>query len=473
MSLTSAQRELRKKIYKDLDPFEPLDPAKPNFVLYQPVYQDAGLEDPVRRLEENIELSGVESLQLFSGFRGSGKTTELFRLRKALEEQGQLVLYADALDYINPSEPIEISDLLIVLAGAFDDAIRNHDGLKGYHAGVPRQTFWERITSFFVNLRVEPEALGGKVEFETPASHVIGGLKAGVDFKLALQSSPTFRKNVQKLMSGRIGELKNEAHAFFQEGVIAIQKFFDDERQVVFIFDSLEQLRGSLFNEQEVLQSAARLFSNHLNLLKIPYIHAVYTVPPWFKFIKPAVECPITIPSIRQWENDAARTRYDSGWSGLLRLTQKRFGEQGYKLFFGDDETTAKQKADELIAVCGGHFRDLLRLLREAVRRADSWPVSDEVLVAAVSELQKQFMPIAVNDAKWLDEIGKCRDCVLPSIDPDDVNRLTRFLDIHYVLYLTNGKDWYDTHPLIREEVAVIVARQKKNGRDGDDEATP
>src|SRR5436309_10515313 len=163
MPLTSEQRELRKKIYQKLDPFEPLDPAKPNFALYQPIYQDSELEDPVKRLQENIELSGVESLQLFSGFRGSGKTTELFRLRKALEEQGQLVLYADALDYINPSEPIDISDLLIVLAGAFDDAIRKHDTLKGHHEGVLHQPFWDRIRNFFLNLRVEPETVGGKL----------------------------------------------------------------------------------------------------------------------------------------------------------------------------------------------------------------------------------------------------------------------------------------------------------------------
>src|ERR1041384_4643934 len=250
MSLTPAQRELRKKIFKNLDPFEALDPAKPNFSLYEPIYQDCGLEDPVKRLEENIELSGVVSLQLFSGFRGSGKTTELFRLRKTLEEMGCLVLYADALDYINPSEPIDISDLLIVLAGAFDDSIRNHDTLKGHHEGVLRQSFWERIKNFIVNLRVEPEAIGGKLEVESPAKQVIGGLKGGIDLKLALKTAPTFRKNVQKLLAGRIGELKNETHSFFEDGVKSIQQFFDDERQVIFIFDSLEQLRGSLFNEQ-------------------------------------------------------------------------------------------------------------------------------------------------------------------------------------------------------------------------------
>jgi hypothetical protein len=34
---------------------------------------------------------------------------------------------------------------------------------------------------------------------------------------------------------------------------------------------------------------------------------------------------------------------------------------------------------------------------------------------------------------------------------------LSRFLDTHLVLFLTNGKDWYDLHPLIREEVAALA----------------
>ena len=37
------------------------------------------------------------------------------------------------------------------------------------------------------------------------------------------------------------------------------------------------------------------------------------------------------------------------------------------------------------------------------------------------------------------------------------VNRLARFLDSHFVLYFVNGKEWYDIHPLIREEVADVM----------------
>ena len=75
MPLSAADREFLKGLYRKLQdgPLEPGDP------LYEPVYQAPGCDDPIDKLERRIEYADVESLSLFSGFRGSGKTTELFR----------------------------------------------------------------------------------------------------------------------------------------------------------------------------------------------------------------------------------------------------------------------------------------------------------------------------------------------------------------------------------------------------------
>jgi hypothetical protein len=99
MTLTPEEQNLRKKIYQRLDPYIALKPDDANYQeLYYPIYDAPGCEDPVRLLQDHIELVGSESLQMFSGFRGSGKTTELFRLQKSLQQQGYVVIYADALD---------------------------------------------------------------------------------------------------------------------------------------------------------------------------------------------------------------------------------------------------------------------------------------------------------------------------------------------------------------------------------------
>src|SRR5216684_771689 len=140
MPLDDNQKKLRKEIYQRLT-----DRAlEPGDLLYVPIYEQPGCEDPVRLLQDHIELSAGESFQLFSGFRGSGKTTELLRLKQRLEQAGCLVLYADALEYVNPSEPIDVSDFLIVLGGAFGDALVDLDVFIDHPVELAKNSYWHR-----------------------------------------------------------------------------------------------------------------------------------------------------------------------------------------------------------------------------------------------------------------------------------------------------------------------------------------
>ncbi|MDQ3255619.1 MAG: hypothetical protein M3R15_17260 [Acidobacteriota bacterium] len=263
-------------------------------------------------------------------------------------------------------------------------------------------------------------------------------------------------------MQNRIPDLRKEAHAFFQDGVKAIKGMLGDEKQVVFIFDSLEQLRGSLSNEQEVLRSVERVFTTHIdNSLRLPFVHVVYTVPPWLQFVMPGAVDLYMLPSIRQWINDAGRSRYEPGWQALREIVLKRIGDDGCTQFFNCEAAQPFTGADDLIAKCGGHLRDLLLLLRDTVLRMQSAPITDTVLKDAIASVRSNFLPIAIEDAIWLKKIGESRTSELPNTDTENVSRLTRFLDTHFVLYLTNGKGWYDIHPLIREEVAEIVNRHQ------------
>lgn len=132
MPLSQSERSFLKQIHQNLAD-KALPPDSP---FYEPVYPELGLEDPVQQIETLIDFGGVESIRLFSGFSGSGKTTELLRLQRSLEAQGYFVLYADALNYVNASEPIEITDLLMVMAGAFSDALEER-----LDTDVSRETF--------------------------------------------------------------------------------------------------------------------------------------------------------------------------------------------------------------------------------------------------------------------------------------------------------------------------------------------
>ncbi|MBI4027859.1 MAG: hypothetical protein HY360_22935 [Verrucomicrobia bacterium] len=448
MALTPNDEQMLKAIYQRLAD----RPLKPDDDLYEPIYTRPEGEDPVAKLKTQLEWATVESLQMFSGFRGTGKTTELFRLRRELEAKGHLVLYADALEYLSPSEEIDITTMLMGVAGAFGEQLRQTAG-----ANAVAENFWQRIGNYLTRTTVEVIEVSPKVEVSTPAKALVGDLKAGLDLKVALKTAPTFRHRLQDFLANRLGELKKEVNAFVEEGVKAVRKAKNNpDLTVVFLFDQFEQVRGSRSNEQAVIRSVERLFSNHLELLRLPYVHVIYTVPPWLQFVLPGAFGIETLPCVRLWNNDAKRTRYETSWTHLREVIVKRFGTEGFERIIGKGPA-GQTLADRLIAMSGGHFRDLLRLFRETIVLIQTWrpslPVAFEVLERAIVNVRNEYLPIATEDARWLAEIEKRRDPALPNAAPESIGRLSRFLDTHLVLYLTNGEDWYDIHPLIRDEV--------------------
>ncbi len=451
MALKANDELLLKNVYQRLAD----DPLQPENPFYEPIYRRPEGEDPVAKLKTHIEWTSVESLQLFSGFRGTGKTTELFRLRLDLEKKGYIVLYADALEYLSPSEEIDIATMLMSIAGAFGEQLGKASGMK-----LLGESFWQRFTNYLTKTTVEVTEVSPKLEASTPANEVISGLKAGLDLKMALKTAPSFRQKLQTFLANRLYELKAEVNAFVEEGVKRLRDAKGNrELPVVFLFDQFEQLRGSRSNEQDVLQSVERLFRNHLEQLKLPYVHVVYTVPPWLQFVLPGAFSIETLPCVRLWNNDRDRSSYDTGRGLFREAITKRFGSAEFKRVFGTGPQ--RELSDRLVGMSGGHFRDLLRLFRETVVLIQTWgrslPVTPEVVSRAIVNVRNEYLPIAVEDARWLDKISQRRDTSLPDSKPESIGRLSRFLDTHLVLYLTNGKDWYDVHPLIRDEAAALA----------------
>jgi hypothetical protein len=186
----------------------------------------------------------------------------------------------------------------------------------------------------------------------------------------------------------------------------------------------------------------------------------VYTVPPWLKFrVKRISTTGILkmISSVKQWEKDPTRTAYPAGTTALRNMLRRRFGKDHMTQLFGPDDTLV----DQLINNCGGHFRDLLLLCRQVILRArklPNLPVTQAIIDHAINEVRREFLPLANQDAQWLQAISDTFDANLED-SGEDADRLARFLDSHTVLYVKNGEDWYDVHPIIREEVKRIATR--------------
>src|SRR5271167_2700097 len=151
---------------------------EPDDPLYEPIHEQMNEDDPVALMQGRIELADVQTMQLFSGFSGSGKTTELFRLRRNLRDQGYVVLYADATSYVNYVEPLAIADMLMVTAGAFSDALKDDLGID-----LASNSFWDKLRGMVERTTLWPTGGEAKLEYTSPGQSVLGGIKAGLSIK--------------------------------------------------------------------------------------------------------------------------------------------------------------------------------------------------------------------------------------------------------------------------------------------------
>ena len=411
-----------------------LDPSDERYV---PLYGDPELadEDPVALLADAIEWTS-ESVQLLSGYRGTGKSTELKRLKARLEKSDYLVFLCDVEEHLNLSTPIDVSDFLMVVAGAFGEAADEFLKAKGCNADG---SFWERIHDFLKQTKVEAVEL----------SAALGTNEASFGIKANLKSSPAFKQRLQEHMAGHLGAFVSAVRKFIEDRVKLLRQHYP-EKEIVLLLDSIEHIRGTLANAEDVHGSVEKLFSAHSEKLHLPGIHVIYTVPPYLKIRYPNVDALyepgglIVLPAFKLFERDENRTPIPANFDAMERVV----GHRGdWRRLLGNDRSLL----DRLIRNSGGHLRDLLRLLSQVLLRAKELPVPERIVDAAISQVRNTFLPIPNVDALWLAEIADSYQVDLEELAA--LPSLSRFFDTHLVLCYRNGEEWYDVHPLVREHV--------------------
>ena len=440
--MTPDDRIFLKRFFQNLLD-QSLDPSDERYV---PLYGDPELadEDPVALLADAIEWTS-ESVQLLSGYRGTGKSTELKRLKARLEESGYLVFLCDVEDYLNLSTPIDVSDFLMVVAGAFGEAADEFLKAKGRNADG---SFWERIHDFLKQTKVEAMEL----------SAALGTNGASVGIKANLKSSPAFKQRLQEHMAGHLGAFVSAVREFIEDRVKLLRQHYP-EKEIVLLLDSIEHIRGTLANAEDVHGSVEKLFSAHSEKLHLPGIHVIYTVPPYLKIRYPNVDALyepgglIVLPAFKLFERDENRTSIPANFDAMERVV----GHRGdWRRLLGSDRSLL----DRLIRNSGGHLRDLLRLLSQILLRAKELPVPERIVDAAISQVRNTFLPIPNVDALWLAGIADSYQVDLEELAA--LPSLSRFFDTHLVLCYRNGEEWYDVHPLVREHVRTQAEQVRR-----------
>jgi|APTNR8051073442_1049403.scaffolds.fasta_scaffold12009_2 hypothetical protein len=448
-------RSRAKFFYNALDMDKPvghgldkLDVAALPQSLYIEQIHGNGQNDPVQQLADQIDFAASAGSYLFTGNRGTGKTTELLRLAKILDSYRCEVFYADLSEYLNLTQRIEVSDFLIAVLGALSEKVHGRFGEK-----VAGRGYFERIRDFLYS-----EVSFTEVKFGA----------GGVDLKAALSQNPTFKETLQQKTRGHIETLVKQAREFVLEVVDQVRRACNDpDRKVVLIIDSVERLRGvgDAKDVHEVFKSAETLFSAHAEKLRFTGLNIVYTVPPYLQALAGSLGSyyaggrVYSLPSVHIYEGcpvDGAAPKVDNndGPQKMLDVVEARYPD--WRDFFNEIQLR------DLAQAAGGDLRDFFRMLRLAITRApglDQLPLNDTVLADAKAAVRNDMLPIAADDLDWLERVALTHKAALESLDnlPD----FARLQQSKYLLHYRNGEDWWDIHPLLRDELRAHVNKRK------------
>ncbi|MCG6862845.1 MAG: AAA family ATPase, partial [Chromatiaceae bacterium] len=251
------------RLYQVCEPLESLHPTDPRWVDFDDVRGD---ENVVQLYARSLRraLPGRADFKLFTGHRGVGKTSELFRLKALLEEpagggKGFVVVYCDVSDRLDVND-LDFPDLLVFVAAQLQEQL----GRKGLPGFDPVTTYLKRVWDDIRGL------LGAQVELE----------KVEVDAgfgKLAteLRNRPSSRGLLRDAVEKHSTSLLDAVNDLLSSAQVSARTA--GHTGLVLIIDGLDKLvRRDLGNGNNTHD---RLFIDRSEQLASLQTHTVYTVP--------------------------------------------------------------------------------------------------------------------------------------------------------------------------------------------------
>lgn len=424
---------------------DPLDPYREGETRYVPL-EESG-RGAVDQIFATIDLHLDTTTQLLSGPNGSGKTTELLRLKGTLESIGFTVAIVDILQFVNRSAPIDVTDCLIAVALGAGEQLPQPAGSSG--------GFGRRFADFLGRLSITFDA--GMVAGSVSAERV--GMKAAgvgveIDLKRELKSSESFVRELRGKLAYHVGSLYDEVAGYFQQLAAASRAANPNTRGLVVIVDSLEKLRGTQDNDERVQASVEGLFVHHADKLRFKSHHMVYTVPTYLLFTAPGAlpyngrVRPVPIPHVR---NRAGQVDEEASKSvdELIDVVTRRIP---WEDLLGD-----RENLDRVIAASGGHLRDLFLILHEVITqvygRHLELPVGTRQVEEALDSMAHSFSSVTKEQGDFLRRVMADDGVIEPN--EGEVHMMARLMDTHMLLAHLNSHDWYEVHPLARRSMGL------------------
>jgi len=428
----------RKIYYNRFNPFKALEPDDA-----MNVDLDAFGDEPVRglnwtnKLLNEILLSDEPVCKLFTGLRGSGKTTDLKRLAKRLAdpEAGNLLpVFIDAEEMIDLTAPIEVTDIISTVIHCTAKTVaeaKKEDPEKALEEGY-HERFWNWVKNTDVHLQ--------KSDLTIPS---VGKLA------LEMKTRPSFRKKVRNIVAANFSRFIKEAR---DELVLLEDSVKSDLKRdgIVIIFDSLEKLRGLTETWHEVLASADKVFRGSASYVKLP-VNVLYTVPAALVMRIRDIDF-LPMIKVRDKENNP----FPAGVAVARELIRKRAPDDITKTLLGDSCETLLEK---VILRSGGYPREILQVMQKVIAQ-EQHPLSAKELEHILAQIANQYQNIVLGDMfDWLARVSVSKKLIPES--EDQSRKADLMLQNQAVQRYLNDELWFDLHPAVRDIPGVAKAVAK------------
>lgn len=357
---------------------------------------------------------------LFFGHIGSGKTTELRHYAKQFNESGLFAAVEVNINAELDRQNLQFPDLVMAMAKTLLQRLENEAIVLGTAQLQPLYDWFSKTVQTRLDERTSQVEVKAGVESKLSVP-LLGSLFANLTS--LFRTGVTYRTEIRNDIRNNFGQLATAFSEFMHFAEQALQSKYPQLRRVLFILDGTDKLRD---------EDAKRLFVSDLVQMDLVQALVIYTAPLHLAYEHNLQAEKIVLPMIKTYERDGQRCA--AGWRALRELLLRRADR---RLFV--DETTI----DQMLDICGGHPRELLRLLKYCCEVADT-RIDQTTVTRATQELAAEYRRfLAPEDYALL---------VAKDTNPQHTgnDERTKILLYRLALLEYNHGSWQRSHPVVR-----------------------
>ena len=396
-----------RKIYTNFDPLMPLSGDSELYVERR--------NNPLGEMEWDLMNDNpIPPKFLFSGHRGSGKSTELNKLMANVEIKGKYFIVHYSVREVLDVASLDYTDLLLSIGAqifikADDEKLKLRkkllDELDRWKGTIEKEILSEESAT------VQTE-VGLKAFF----------VKAMAGLKVGYKSREKMRQTIEPQLS----ELINIIDSLVAEVELASGK------RVLVAIDDLDKPDRPVTKE---------LFYERRSSLTLPNCSIIYTIPiallysPEAGQVKQAFTDSYVLPNVTITTRDDRNKQNEEGRTQMKEFVLKRMSP----------DLIEKDALEHAITISGGVFREMARIMRRSASKAFARGEERIELVdvkKAESDFRNEFRRmLQVEDYKELKEVFETR-----KLEVSD--QRAKLLHNLSVLEYQNENNWCDVHPI-------------------------